>query len=141
MKKLFSKLLFTMLFCGVIFAPSVCAQAGYVPFTGFDFTTAPYNESYEEVVSKKKADNETNWYVTFTSVTNAPTSNPAFVVSAKTLGAAANQAPVAIQLGAYSKAYNSSFGAKKDDLFSLFASGNANNGNSYYITMTGRYTS
>lgn len=143
MKKNITKLFVAMLFCGVMFAPSLSARAdSYVRFTEFNFTTVPYSESFVKVVSKPKNDSEANWYVTFTYVnTGAPSQNPAIVSSAQSATAAVNERPAPVQVGSYKTAYTNTNNMTGGQVFSLYASGNANNGNSYSITMSGRYTS
>ena len=106
------------------------------------------SEAYNWVVTKTKADNEQNWYLTITEqrgLGSTSQMNRAIAVSAKNKTDARGCGP----LGLYSNyvnqtqrnAYPSHVGYGKDTVCNLYFSGNNNNGNQYTITLSGRYTS
>lgn len=145
-KKKVSAFLFLM---AVLIAPAtIKAVAASVSFNDFRFVTIPYSESYEYVVSKEKADNEQNWYLTITEQSGLGSTsqqNRAFAVSAKNDTEARGYMPLGLYTNSVNQklkyGYPSYFNYPKGTRCRLYFSGNNNSSGRYTITLSGRYTS
>lgn len=131
----------------VVGLPAGNVLAASSPFTNFKLTTVPNSESYKDIVAKKKADNEQNWYVTLTSSKNLGTNGePRAILTSAT--STENASCSASKLGLYKNMsgiqkmrYPSSPKVKKGTVCRLFVTGNNNISKRYTITLSGRYTS
>lgn len=138
------KVLAVLATAALILAPSVKAQASYVTFTNFTFTTIAGSESYNQVTHRVKPDAEQTWYLTFTSTTGLLTNDASpFAVSAKNESQARSTyrwIPLTASLKS-NQVYDSWMGIGKGTDCKLYVSGNNNAAHSHTITISGRYTS
>lgn len=128
-----------------VILPCQMIPAASVTFTNFSYTTTPYTELLKQVASKTKADNEQNWYATLTGsngLGSAGSTTRALLTS--------NTTNNSLELRSALVPINSSTTSIKQEYFTytgkgsackLYVTGDGNNGGTYSIKISGRYTS
>lgn len=136
---------FLLALFAVAMLSSQAVSAASVSFSNFSYTTVPETEMPVAVASKAKADNEQNWYVTFTSKSGFSNSSCRGLVTSNTrvssidtksalYGIFSNTTRIVAPY--YAETY-----VPKGTTCSLILTGNCNEEKSYVLNISGRYTS
>ena len=137
-----------MIMTGMVMALLLSAMpvhAGRKYFTNFHYQTVPYSESWKYITGMAKEDNDRNWYVATTAASGLSSSQDRAYYQSSTRNDAimTQSAPLPIRGDGrtYSQKYYASTSAVRGMVFNLYIHGNENLGQSYSITVSGRYTS
>lgn len=135
------KLFLATLAVGILSIQAVSAAS--VTFTNFSYTTSPYAETLEQVASKSKADNEQNWYATLTSSSGLSSSLDRALLTSNTSNSSLSLISALVPLYTSTTSIKEPYFVytKSGTNCKLYITGDQNNGGTYTVKISGRYTS
>lgn len=148
MMKKTKRIVASIMLTATVLSQAMLTNAASVNFGKFTWTTTPGDEALFKAVSKKKADNESNWYIRITEQkglsksTGTNKNGRALAYSAIGSTMSAPRALFSDYKGkSLCQAYTNKKIAKKGAVGTLYLGGNSNNKKKYNITLAGKYTS